>query len=239
MAGRPTINASRVALAMVALGVACGGGGGWLCRGSGHLGPSTVSAQQWADSRGVLGEPEERTENGLAEPPPAAVVVEQALVAHSAEVDGVVQDSVDLVHRSGVKEGRQEAGKEAASDQQQPQRQPRQEETTNRLPAYVARRRKPEKLSRRRQGGREASSSESPAGAALLSGNSINVDSIRKHHYGRVEGEALEHATWPSDRCWLDKGDQSRCQANVFLFGVSKCGELCMCRRPQPRLLGS
>ncbi|CAN0278211.1 unnamed protein product, partial [Hapterophycus canaliculatus] len=31
-------------------------------------------------------------------------------------------------------------------------------------------------------------------------------------------------AGWHGKRCWVDPSGRRRCQANVFLFGVSKCG---------------
>ncbi|CAM9239969.1 unnamed protein product [Scytosiphon promiscuus] len=43
---------------------------------------------------------------------------------------------------------------------------------------------------------------------------------------GSLDGghDDAEGAAWRGGRCWTDPSGQGRCQANVFLFGVSKCG---------------
>lgn len=49
--------------------------------------------------------------------------------------------------------------------------------------------------------------------------------SLAEQGRGSVKSGHAEGTGWHGGRCWVDTSGRHRCQANVFLFGVSKCGE--------------
>lgn len=213
MTGGSATNASqRLVLAIVTLVVATGGGSGGAGRGRGQLGPYTVSAHQFArHGAGMLGGSGE--EGGGIIEEPAAVV--RAAVVHEAGVGTSLEGSA--TSGSGGEHDHHEAeANEASAEQQQQQQQLPQEESNNS--------RSLSGVGRRRYGKR-------PRRETFASSPGLHrVDVVggtrrRQKHSGRVAGETLQHARWDGGRCWFDEIGRPRCQANVFLFGVSKCGE--------------
>lgn len=66
------------------------------------------------------------------------------------------------------------------------------------------------------------------------------IDEPASEHTGNVRGSLtgggskMEKFSAPgnsSSRCFEDPSAVDRCQANIFFFGVSKCGEHCCCQR--------
>lgn len=213
MAGGSAARASRLALAIVTLVVAGGGRSGGAGRGGGKLGSDTVSAHRLTrHSADVLGRGEEEGtgKGGLVLEEPATVAAARAPVVHETDEGFSVEGGVT----SGAEHDHEVEAKEAGAEQAQQQRLP-QEENTSRSLASVGRRRYGKRPRR-----------ETYASSPGLHG--FDVGSVRQsqnHPGGRVAGEALQHARWDGDRCWFDEIGRPRCQANVFLFGVSKCGE--------------
>eukprot|EP00752_Nemacystus_decipiens_P004330 g3955.t1 len=238
MAGGSTVNnkARLFILAIVSL-VMAGGVGVEDGRGSGELGPDTVRAQRLTPYfPGVHGgydeekEEEEEERAGsraggiLKEEPATRLAVARAPVVHEAGEDVFVEGrrrgaTPEPGGESEVEAEEKGAAAEHQHQQQQQQYQQqqlqllRQQEIENRLLAHAGRRRYG-KRPRRRQ-----------AYASSPGVHSIDAGSIGpSQNHGRVTGEALQHARWGAGRCWFDETGLQRCQANVFLFGVSKCG---------------
>ena len=141
---------------------------------------------------------------------PATVAAARAPVVHETD-EGF---SVEGGATSGAEHDQEVEAKEAGAEQAQQQRLP-QEENTSRSLASVG---------RRRYGKRPRRENYAPSPGL----HGFDVGSVRQsqnHPGGRVAGEALRHARWDGDRCWFDEIGRPRCQANVFLFGLSKCGE--------------
>ena len=213
MTGGLTTNTSRLVLAMISLVAASGVGGAGP--GGGKLSPNNASAHQLT-RHGSTGagrgpeEGEEKTGTGGSTheemTPTAVVAAVRAPVAQEASVGGHVVEGSRATLEFGLSQDHEVEGQGEA---QQPQLS--RQKDASRLIANVGRERRYGKRPRRRQ-----------TYASSPGLHSVDVGASTRQ---KIMGEALQHARWSGGRCWLDEMGRQRCQANVFLFGVSKCGE--------------